>query len=209
MLLKNLEINNMVTEILFIDRGVVKLTEEGFSMGSFSHLYDSDKNTGKPLFKKMCEALWYIHSKSSPYWNMSLSSRIKIYCENKGNNFSEKTLNDIRYIACEKDYIKVTQSREDIQYQKLMDDIDGFIERLGNVPMDKEVSMKFEVVNPLTDEKEYRIEKVMVPNSEERLQANKHIKEMYNMRDYLSDRIAGQAVKKENRYVRIFDNLDS
>jgi hypothetical protein len=199
----------MSGEVLYMDGGIVKLTEEGLSLGSFSALYESDKNTGKPLFKRYIDAIWHVYSKSSPYYSLSFDMRVDEYdkkCLNKGDKLWVSCVSDKRFVACVQEYDKVTKTNEDRQYQRLIDDAQKYIEYLERIPLEKTVREKIEVENPETKEKEFRFVEMKVPNFKERKEARNEIEEQYKFIDKIKERIAGQTVKKNRKYVRIFDN---
>lgn len=199
----------MSGEVLYMDGGIVKLTEEGLSLGSFSALYESDKNTGKPLFKRYIDAIWHVYSKSSPYYSLSFDMRVDEYdkkCLNKGDKLWVSCIGDKRFVACVQEYDKVTKTNEDRQYQRLIDDAQKYIEYLERIPLEKTVREKVEVENPETKEKEFRFVEMKVPNFKERKEARNEIEEQYKFIDKIKERIAGQTVNKNRKYVRIFDN---
>ena len=199
----------MSGEVLYMDGGIVKLTEEGLSLGSFSALYESDKNTGKPLFKRYIDAIWHVYSKSSPYYSLSFDMRVDEYdkkCLNKGDKLWVSCIGDKRFVACVQEYDKVTKKNEDRQYQRLIDDAQKYIEYLERIPLEKTVREKVEVENPETKEKEFRFVEMKVPNFKERKEARNEIEEQYKFIDKIKERIAGQTVNKNRKYVRIFDN---
>lgn len=199
----------MSGEILYMDGGIVKLTEEGLSLGSFSTLYESDKNTGKPLFKRYIDAIWHVYSKNSPYYSLSFDMRVEEYdrkCLNKGDKLWVSCVGDKRFVECCKEYDNITKTNEDRQYARLIDDAQKYIEYLERIPLEKTVREKIEVENPETKEKEYRFIEMKVPNFKERKEARLEIEEQYKFIDKIKERIAGQTIKKNRKYVRIFDN---
>lgn len=201
-------------EVLFFENGKVQMTQEGLSMPSMKKAYDNDKNTGKPKFKIFIELLWYIHSKESTYCNIPLIDRISLVNDKhipSGKSFKswEELLdkNNEMKDAVE-DYIALIKTREDRQYDKLMDDIDNYIDELNNVPIRKKVKTKVDYEDE-NGEKQVRDGVVEVFNIDERSSAQKAIKELYNLADYLKDRISKQGEVKKRTYIRIFDKVES
>jgi len=198
----------MLGEILYIDGGIVKLTEEGLSLVSFSDLYKGDKNTGKPLFCHYIEAVWYMYSKSSPYYSLPFEVRVEEFdkkLEGSSKKKWVKLCEDSRFTACVKEYDSITKSHEDRQYQRLINDAERYIEYLERIPLEKEVKVKDKIKNPESGEEEMRDVWIKVPNFKERKEARQEIEEQYKFIDRIKERLAGQNVVKSRRYVRIFD----
>lgn len=194
-------------DILYIDSGVIKMVEEGLAIESFRELYEGDKNKGKPLFKKYIEAIWRVYSKDAPYYfSTSTQERISEYNRKVSDKKGWGALvKDERFNKCVEDYVKHVKSRYDIQYEKLMDDIDAQIEFLQNIPMTKKGKRTTEVENE-DGTKEKIIVEVDVPNTEERSNAYKSIRELYKTQDDLQERMKSEGKKIIKKYVRIFDD---
>jgi hypothetical protein len=196
-------------EILFFDSGQVKITEEGLSVPSFRDLYEGDKNKGKPHFKRYIEYIWYLYSKDSPYYDYSFKERVAVI-EERIFHSTKKSWDSIlssvaRLRDCVDEYNSLTKSREDRQYEKYMDDMDSYIDRLTNLPSSKKVKIK-------VDDKDedgnvfVRDGYVEIENMDERSKARKEIKETYDMIDLIKERQRKKAGVTKRRYLRIFDN---
>jgi hypothetical protein len=197
-------------EILYMDSGIVKMVEEGLAIDSFRELYEGDKNKGKPMFKKYIEALWRVYSKDAPYYfSTSVQERISEYNRKVSDKKGWSSLvKDERFNKCVQDYIKHVKNRYDIQYEKLMDDIDTQIEYLQNIPMTRK-GKRTTVVENEDGSKENIIVEVDIPNIDERTNAYKIVKELYKTQDDLQERMKQEGKKIIKKYVRIFDNPDS
>ncbi len=194
-------------EILYMESGQVQMTEEGLAISSFRDLYESDKNKGKPLFKKYIDAIWTVYSKDAPnYYSTSELDRISHYNEkHSGKKGWGSLVKDQRFNDCVKAYIEISKTRYDIQYEKLMDDIDREIEYLQNMPLEITVKQTVEIEN-----EDGSVDKVFkdvkIPNSEQRRKSHKAIKELFAMQDELKERIKQENKTIIKKYVRIFDN---
>lgn len=196
-------------EILFIDRGVVKVTEEGMALPSFRVLFDEDKKAGKPVFKKRVEMLWYLYSKDSPYFDMKVIERYDVY----SSRIMGGSVDDLKKILehrsvkdCVKEYEEIIMTREDKQLTKILDDIDDYIQDLSNVPSKRRIKTKFEVEHPESGDKTIKEVVIDVMNTDEKLSVQKAIQEAYKLVDYIEDRRKKKGVVKQRRYLRIFDN---
>lgn len=201
----------MSGEILYMDSGMVKLTEEGLSLVSFSDLYNGDKNTGKPMFRHYIDAIWHVYSKSSPFYSLSFEMRVEEFnrkAENNGKKGWNTLTKDMRFIECCKEYDNITKTHEDRQYERLIKDAQTYIEYLEKIPLEKEVRAQDKIVNPESGEEETRWIYVKVPNFKERKEARQEIEEQYKFIDRIKERLAGQQAIKNRKYVRIFDNLN-
>ena len=194
-------------EILYMESGQVQMTEEGLAFPSFRNLYDSDKNRGKPLLKKYIDALWYVYSKDAPnYYSTSEIDRIAAYNARSITRGGWNSLiRDERFLACANDYVKHIKTRYDIQYEKLMDDIDREIEFLQNIPLTTKVKQTVEVEDD-NGEIVKTFRDVEVPNSDARKNAHKSISELFKVQDELKKRIKEENTTIIKKYVRIFDN---
>ena len=196
-------------EILFIDRGIVKITEEGMALPSFRVLFDEDKKAGKPVFKKRVEMLWYLYSKESPYFDMKVVERYDVY----SSRIMGCSVEDLKKILehrsvkdCVKEYEEIIMTREDKQLTMILDDIDNYIEDLSNVPSKRKIKTKFEVEHPDSGDKTIKEVIIDVMNTDEKLSVQKAIQEAYKLVDYIEDRRKKKGVVKQRRYLRIFDN---
>ena len=199
-------------EILYYDNNVVKMLEEGMSIPEFKSYYDSDTSKGKSRFKERMDLLWHVYSKSSPYSDLSLSERIEIIDDKhltRGRKW-EDIIKDKKFNSCVSIYYKITRSREDIQFEKLMDDIDKYIEDISDIPLKKKVTIKHEYPDPEDKDKTLvRPIKVDVLNTDERLNSQNVLMKMYDFSDKLKERIRSQSSdKKGKRYHRIFDSTN-
>lgn len=193
-------------EVLFLDKGVVKMTEEGLMVPCFRELYDADKVKDKPRFKKKIEILWYLFSPDSSYNGMSYIEKCEVVEREHIDGKSISTyLEDMLFKNCIEPYKNLVLTREDRQYSKLMDELDFYIDKLQNIPLTKKAKSRMEVVLE-NGEKESQIVDVEVLNTEERSLARKEIKEMYALSDYITERMQKQGTIKKKKYLRIFDN---
>jgi len=194
-------------EILYMESGQVQMTEEGLAFPSFRNLYESDKNRGKPLFKKYIDALWYVYSKDAPsYYSTSEIDRIAAYNARSITRGGWNSLiRDERFLACANEYVKHIKTRYDIQYEKLMDDIDREIEFLQNIPLTTKVKQTVEIEDE-NGEIVKTFRDVEVPNSDARKNAHKSISELFKVQDELKKRIKEENTTIIKKYVRIFDN---
>lgn len=196
-------------EILFIDKGIVKITEEGMALPSFRVLFDEDKKAGKPIFKNRIEMIWYLYSKESPYFDMKLVERHDVFA----SRIMGGSVDDLRKILeyknvrdCIREYEEIIMTREDKQLTKILDDIDDYISDLSNVPSKRRIKTKFEVEHPESGEKTIKEVVIDVMNTDEKLSVQKAIQEAYKLVDYIEDRRKKKGVIKQRRYIRLFDN---
>ena len=197
-------------EFLYYENGRIQVTEELLSVPVFKDMYDTDKSKAKGKFRYYMLLMWYMHSESSPYDNINDIETERLVNEKHvtGRSTWGDLLGSIKGLrACRDEYIKLTMSREKQQYKKLMDDIDAYIEFLNDIPLKKKVST---YVDDTDDEGKDIRRKVTVDfiNSDERLAAQKALKDMYNLADYLKERIKKQGTTVKRRYKRIFDKIN-
>jgi len=199
-------------DFIYFDKGVVKMTEEGLSIPCFKELYDRDKLKGKPSFKRYIEYIWYLYSKESPYENVSFVERLTLVEENifRSSKCWVHICDDVPLVKeCALEYENRIKSREDKQYDKLMEDIDAYIDELKVISVKKRIKIRVDYEDPETGEKVYKDVFTEIHNTEERANARKEIKEAYNLADFLKDRISKHGGPKKRKYLRIFDNPES
>jgi len=201
-------------DILKLEKGIVGISDDGMDIPEIRDFYASDKRPDKQKFKYYMKALYYIHSKQSPYYGMEYLDRIQIV-ENK--HIGKRKWRDMQKVAEFQSVIEVyknivedakTRKTKDILH-KLNNDLSANIDELQNIPLRKKQKVRIPVPDPETGEEIMRDVVVDVLNTKERLEAQEAIRKMLKFQDELEDRLKDsnrQTVVKD--YVPLFNEPD-
>ena len=203
----------MITSDIFIfEKGNVSITDDGLDMPEIREFYDADKKNGKPRFKAYMKALYYMYSKGSPYYNMTINERIsRIESHHIGIRKWNTMIQEPAFKSIVDLYINITTTKEERQFKKQMDqiidDIDKQIEKLGRIPTVRKETVMIDVKNDdgTIEVREVKIEMI---NNDERNRAIKALKEAFELQDYIKDKIKNYeiGISTKKGYTPLFDD---
>lgn len=203
------------TDIFVFERGKVNITDDGLDIPEIREFYDADKKHGKPKFSAYMKALYYMYSKGSPYYNMSVDDRIqRIENHHVGMRKWSVMMKDEQFKNIVDLYIMITTTKEERQFKIQMDnilkDIDNQIEKLNRISTVRKetVMIDYKKDDGTVEKREVYLEMI---NFDERNRAIKALKEAFDLQEYIKDKIKNHEidVKTTKGYMPLFDDLNT
>ena len=203
------------TDIFVFERGKVNITDDGLDIPEVREFYDADKKHGKPKFSAYMKALYYMYSKGSPYYNMSVDDRIqRIENHHVGMRKWSVMMKDEQFKKIADLYIMITTTKEERQFKIQMDnilrDIDNQIEKLNRISTVRKetVMIDYKKDDGTVEKREVYLEMI---NFDERNRAIKALKEAFDLQEYIKDKIKNHEidVKTTKGYTPLFDDLNT
>ena len=203
------------TDIFVFERGKVNITDDGLDIPEIRTFYDADKKHGKPKFSAYMKALYYMYSKGSPYYNMSVDDRIqRIENYHVGMRKWSVMMKDEQFKNIVDLYIMITTTKEERQFKIQMDnilrDIDNQIEKLNRISTVRKetVMIDYKKDDGTVEKREVYLEMI---NFDERNRAIKALKEAFDLQEYIKDKIKNHEidVKTTKGYMPLFDDLNT
>lgn len=203
------------TDIFVFERGKVNITDDGLDIPEIRTFYDADKKHGKPKFSAYMKALYYMYSKGSPYYNMSVDDRIqRIENNHVGMRKWSVMMKDEQFKNIVDLYIMITTTKEERQFKIQMDnilrDIDNQIEKLNRISTVRKetVMIDYKKDDGTVEKREVYLEMI---NFDERNRAIKALKEAFDLQEYIKDKIKNHEidVKTTKGYMPLFDDLNT
>ena len=203
------------TDIFVFERGKVNITDDGLDIPEVREFYDADKKHGKPKFSAYMKALYYMYSKGSPYYNMSVDDRIqRIENHHVGMRKWSVMMKDEQFKNIVDLYVMITTTKEERQFKIQMDnilrDIDNQIEKLNRISTVRKetVMIDYKKDDGTVEKREVYLEMI---NFDERNRAIKALKEAFDLQEYIKDKIKNHEidVKTTKGYMPLFDDLNT
>lgn len=191
---------------LYIENGVVGITEEGMALPAVQDVYNSDRTTTKKFFNDVIRYVFFVYKKDGVYQDLFLGYRKKLTLERhlpdrKEDDF-EKNIRVINFIS---EYQQRQLSKAERFLFQLEIDMEALLKRITEIPYTKKVKVNIPVVDQ--NGAEQRVSTVIdMENYDEKAKAIMLADKLIDYQDKLRNKIFKEKVDtKVGGQMRMFD----
>lgn len=190
---------------LYIEDGIVKVTEEGMDLPVVRDLYNADKTKTKKFFMDSLKYTYYVYKKNGVYDGIFEGYRKKMVVERHLPGREIQHFEDnkrVRALITEFQNLQLTKIER--FYYQLEKDIEQLIERIHSIPYTRKVKARIPVEQD--GETTYVEQMVEMENYKEKTEAIMTAEKLIDYEGKLRDKILkDKTSKKKKSSQRLFD----
>jgi hypothetical protein len=202
----------MSNEILYLENGDVKISEQGMSLPEAKAIWNMDKHKGKPFFNRVITFTYYVHNKGSIYRRMSPSQREQKVMAVYFPDVRDRSMDDPRVKDFIKTYNYLTKSNKERIRDAMLRDLDEMAVKLSKIKFTKEKKVNQDVFThcphcqkDVTVNVDMRID---IDNTEEKLKAMKVIEEIISREETIKKKIDQERLVEKGKEASIQRKFD-
>lgn len=191
---------------LYIEDGVVKITQEGMVLPQTQEVYSADRSTTKRFFNDVIRYVFFVYKKDGVYQDLFLNYRRKLVLERHLPDRKEEDFEkNIRVI----NFINEYQQRQLTKAERLLFqlelDMELLLKKITEIPYTKKVKVSVPVMDG--DGNETKVSTVVdMENYEEKAKAIMLADKMIDYQDKLRSKIIKEkSVERGVGQMRLFD----
>ena len=191
---------------LYIEDGVVKITQEGMVLPQTQEVYSADRSTTKRFFNDVIRYVFFVYKKDGVYQDLFLNYRRKLVLERHLHDRKEEDFEkNIRVI----NFINEYQQRQLTKAERLLFqlelDMELLLKKITEIPYTKKVKVSVPVMDG--DGNETKVSTVVdMENYEEKAKAIMLADKMIDYQDKLRSKIIKEkSVERGVGQMRLFD----
>ncbi len=194
---------------LYIEEGVVKVTEEGMALPAIDALYRTDKTDRKRYFNDCMKYVFFVYKKDGVYKDMMLTHRRKIVINRHFEKRKEDEFeNNLKVQGVIEEYMQRQHTKMERFYYKLENDIEKLLERIHDIPYTKKVKAKV----PFEKDGEVTMvqAEIEIENYEEKSKAMMLADKLVDYEEKLRGKILKEKIEiKKKDSTRLFDKKET
>ena len=191
---------------LYIEDGVVRITQEGMVLPQVQEVYAADRSTTKKFFNDVIRYIFFVYKKDGVYQDLFLNYRRKLVLERhlpdrKEDDFEK----NIRVINLITEYQQRQLSKVERLLFQLELDMELLLKKITEIPYTKKVKVSVPVIDQMGDER--KIPTIIeMENYEEKAKAIMLADKMIDYQDKLRAKVIKEkSSERGGGQLRLFD----